>query len=1165
MAIFEAQSYLSKLDWSGKEEKIVNKVVQQLVGCDAWARSMITITETMRQKTALLDTLIKKANSVRSDKIESDLRNNIRLTHSELMSLDDQLYRLIEENYNGLASADSKRSKNNHALMTSPSERDEQALREKENLEYLEATIPEAKNTPTLFGASPHELVCNLNKVRCNYKQGAEESKIEPRMGMDIHNELTIKQASAIARGWEWTLQSRDGEEWVEGLIMINFFENLFSRQPDIKPLFIDITVQSEFFAGLVDLLIPNTSTNHKTYIFLLIEQAQQHSFMGLSEHVYDAACDALGDVIEERLGDQFNQRIKEAWLISCQAVTLALLSTQDYYSKPVARKTGGFMNAVAKLRKARHNEVNVMTNLSSDRIALVRNKSGAVAPELTIKQAAIINKAWKEVIESKDDTQTDNIEARLAAMSQMFQDDLFSRCVDARPIFGSSTRQQIDFFMSMVVHIVPNAYGVNYTRDVVEMGEQHAKLGITREIYKSACEALTCVMKQQLGGKFDTKLREAWLASCNLVCESMLAAHKLSQHKLHTQRVHLESSDSPVGRKNSRGSLWSGRHQLINKMSTISIAGKRQSASSGSLGDSWNSLLSKPYFIRSHSEGNVSPPRLHQRTPPLSSIFSTNPHQPMTEKRAVIDEASLEGKQSPKIARKNSGLTKSDLLHRVSCTVDEPVRDILTQAHPTAQSLPNINQKEPHFEPNHHPLVVHTNQSLVPLSSKQSLVVSKSWRRVLRPPDGGVRKIEQISAMFFKTIFELWPDAKVLLADSKLERRFFISLVSNLVPGQPPRNIIECGEKEDQTRQLYVYGCDVLLRLVESLDAKFNDGTRHAWNMVIDALVKFFGVKNTKEDSEAEVLIENEPKFIVGSSTFPSPRLPDKFAENMSNSSKSIENISEPGPDLEEVHKENVEEDRDALIVYGWGFVTETCSLEKLMDSFYTKLFQLCPENKKVFYYPKKNVEAMTDLFVALVSVTIPGHNELDLYGIGHYHKVPKDMYPYTCMALKNLVAERLGKLFTKEMRQAWDSVGRQVCQRMNMLEKDWTEREASQSQSQRSSARSHEDHDVPEENSRVEKEGDISAEDAKLCLQAWELANIAQEGEEFVQGEIVNIFWSTFFDKLPEARPAFNTMETRRAFFTGMVLHVFPSVGDNGEIVREPPPGGISQEIYH
>ena len=149
-----------------------------------------------------------------------------------------------------------------------------------------------------------------------------EDSYVSP-LGLDV---VTLEDSFALL--------APDAEALVE-----RFYEELFLRYPEVKPMFANTSPkkQQTKLLGALKLVVSNVR-NPDVLANALTAMGERHQGYGVESEHYTAVATTLIDVMKEFAGDAWNQQIEQAWTHALN--TIATVMTDAYITPVRAENT---------------------------------------------------------------------------------------------------------------------------------------------------------------------------------------------------------------------------------------------------------------------------------------------------------------------------------------------------------------------------------------------------------------------------------------------------------------------------------------------------------------------------------------------------------------------------------------------------------------------------------------------------------------------------------------------------------------------------------------------------------------------------------------------------------------------------------------------------------
>ena len=110
-------------------------------------------------------------------------------------------------------------------------------------------------------------------------------------------------------------------------LIVERFYNELFSRYPDVKPLFANVSQKAQQNKLLAALQLVVTNLRNPEKLSTALQQlGARHKNYGADADLYKAVCATLLDVLKEEAGNQWNDKIHQAWEEALRTISNTML-----------------------------------------------------------------------------------------------------------------------------------------------------------------------------------------------------------------------------------------------------------------------------------------------------------------------------------------------------------------------------------------------------------------------------------------------------------------------------------------------------------------------------------------------------------------------------------------------------------------------------------------------------------------------------------------------------------------------------------------------------------------------------------------------------------------------------------------------------------------------
>lgn len=294
---------------------------------------------------------------------------------------------------------------------------------------------------------------------------------------------------------------------------MNSFYENLFTANPEAKPLFegTNMEVQKKKLLGSLVLVI-NSLRKPEVLETALRGLGARHVKYGTLPKHYPLVGNALLTTFEQYLGTSWTPEVKEAWVDVYGAISKIMLDGADYSEAELALATSSETNRVE--------EVEAIEEVAEEGlpIELLENSFEAIKP-----------KADKFV--------------------SSFYENLFAANPEAKPLFDTTdmAAQKKKLLSSLV--LVVNSLRKPEVLDTAlkGLGARHVKYGALPEHYPLVGNALLTTFEQYLGSKWTPKVKEAWVDAYGVISKVMLDGADYSEAEIalpNPPEAEVESTD---------------------------------------------------------------------------------------------------------------------------------------------------------------------------------------------------------------------------------------------------------------------------------------------------------------------------------------------------------------------------------------------------------------------------------------------------------------------------------------------------------------------------------------------------------------------------------------------------------------------------------------------
>ena len=275
-----------------------------------------------------------------------------------------------------------------------------------------------------------------------------------------------------------------------------SFYENLFSANPEAKPLFehTDMANQKKMLLNSLVLVVENLRKPEVLDKALRGLGARHVKYGALPEH-YPLVGGALLTTFEQYLGEKWTPKTKEAWVGAYGAISEIMLDGADYSQAEIALPP-------------------------------------VEAPAEEGLNVELLEQSFEEVKPQADE------------FAKSFYENLFSANPEAKPLFSTtdmeSQRQKLVNSLVLVVENLRKPEALD--KALRGLGARHVKYGALPEHYPLVGSALLTTFEQYLGDKWTPKTKEAWVGAYGAISENMLDGADYSQVE-----IALSPEETPI------------------------------------------------------------------------------------------------------------------------------------------------------------------------------------------------------------------------------------------------------------------------------------------------------------------------------------------------------------------------------------------------------------------------------------------------------------------------------------------------------------------------------------------------------------------------------------------------------------------------------------------
>lgn len=277
-----------------------------------------------------------------------------------------------------------------------------------------------------------------------------------------------------------------------------SFYENLFTANPEAKPLFAntDMASQKKMLLSSLVLVVENLRKPEALKDALQGLGARHVKYGALPEH-YPLVGNALLTTFEQYLGESWTAEVKQAWVEAYGAITQLMLEGADYSSREVA--------------------LNSTEEKAERSIELLETSFEKIKPQAD------------EFVSS-------------------FYENLFSANPEAKPLFASTDMaSQKKKLLGSLVLVVENLRKPDKLSEALKgLGARHVKYGALPEHYPLVGNALLTTFEQYLGSDWTAEVKQAWVDAYGTITTLMLEGADYSAEKVALDRANLSPDPVP-------------------------------------------------------------------------------------------------------------------------------------------------------------------------------------------------------------------------------------------------------------------------------------------------------------------------------------------------------------------------------------------------------------------------------------------------------------------------------------------------------------------------------------------------------------------------------------------------------------------------------------------
>ena len=269
-----------------------------------------------------------------------------------------------------------------------------------------------------------------------------------------------------------------------------SFYENLFTANPEAKPLFAntDMAEQKKKLLASLVLVVENLRTPDVLSNTLKGLGARHVKYGALPEH-YPLVGNALLTTFEQYLGDKWTPAVKQAWVDAYGAISEIMLDGADYSPSVIALDTP--------------------TKTEEDTETTKKNSDSS---EITLDVELLESSFCK-------------IRPQLSEFAASFYHNLFITYPETKPLFANTDmkaqeQKLVDSLLLVVLNLRKPGF---LTQALKDLGSRHRNYGTLSEHYPLVGNILLTTFGQYLGSDWTPKTEQAWTDAYALISKIML------------------------------------------------------------------------------------------------------------------------------------------------------------------------------------------------------------------------------------------------------------------------------------------------------------------------------------------------------------------------------------------------------------------------------------------------------------------------------------------------------------------------------------------------------------------------------------------------------------------------------------------------------------------
>ena len=286
-----------------------------------------------------------------------------------------------------------------------------------------------------------------------------------------------------------------------------SFYENLFSANPEAKPLFAstDLAEQKKKLVASLILVVENLRKPDVLEGALKGLGARHVQYGALPEH-YPLVGSAILTTFEQYLGEDWTDEVKQAWVEAYGAITELMLSGADYDSKVVELNSEAAAEPDATEETSSEAALETTEPETSEEVPTEPEESGL--------KVSLLENSFEQ------------IKPRAGEFAASFYENLFRMYPEAQPLFTNTdlAEQQKKLVASLVL-VVENLRKPDALENPLKgLGARHVQYGALPEHYPLVGNALLTTLEQYLGDDWTPQVKQAWVEAYGAITELMLS-----------------------------------------------------------------------------------------------------------------------------------------------------------------------------------------------------------------------------------------------------------------------------------------------------------------------------------------------------------------------------------------------------------------------------------------------------------------------------------------------------------------------------------------------------------------------------------------------------------------------------------------------------------------